>query len=115
MLLQVVDTSQLLKDETDIFKSKKVACLDESDQLTALMANSPANNILGKLYQKTKFRADMTKERQLLQNESCLMPLIGFKMIKILKSDIFVLGGRKVRFCLIARRYQKVYFDFFDP
>lgn len=61
------------------------------------MANSPAGSILSKIYEKTKFRPDMVKERAILPNKDRCFVYQDYKMVNLLTSDqIFMIGGRSM-------------------
>lgn len=70
----MVDTSHLIKNERDIFTSKKMACVAQDDQLVTMILSSPTKNILSKVYyEKTKLRPNMVKERQFFKSGRCLL------------------------------------------
>ena len=69
--------------------------MEENDQLTHMMADSPTRSILWKLYEKTRLREDMKREREVLGKDRCLLSK-DYKMGKLLESDLFVAGERNV-------------------
>ena len=72
ILFQVVDTSQLIKDEHDIFNSPRMACMVKGNQLDQMISSSPVKGTLFKIYnEKTKLRPEMKKERELLDGDRC--------------------------------------------
>ena len=90
----MVDTSQLIKDEHDIFSSRRVACILENDQLHNMIISSPTKNILSRIFQeKTRLGPDMTKERELFEGENCLISR-DYKMTQLFSSEIFLVGER---------------------
>ena len=101
---QVVDTSSLIIDESDIFKSRKVGCMLKNDQLHNMILNSPNKNILSRIYERTRFRPDMLKEKTLLKSDRCLLTRDA-RMFQLLHSNVFFLSERKA-----AELFLAVYF-----
>ena len=93
---QVVDTSQLIKDERDIFNSpnSKVACFAKGEQLHNLILSfSSPKNVLTRIFkEKTMFGANM-KERELFKDGRCLISL-NPKMADLMNSPIFAIAPR---------------------
>lgn len=98
-----MDTSQLLKDEQDIFSSPKVACFLKNDQLHSMVISTQVKNILSRIFaEKTFFRADMLEERALL-GDRCLFTSDFIKIAKIIQdSDVFMLGEGTLMNMLMA-------------
>ena len=95
----MVDTSELIRDESNIFSSPLVARFLKHGQLHNMALNSPTNqNILSRIFEKKiQFRSDMKMERQLLGSSECLFPRDPDKIAKILASDgTFVTAERKM-------------------
>ena len=92
---EVIDTSHLIKNVRDIFSSQKVACLLNNDQLHNMMVSSAPNSVLRRMYERTKLRTDMVRERQSLGSNRCLITRQP-AMIDLFSSNIFILGERKM-------------------
>ena len=85
----VVDTTHLIRNERDIFNSRKVACLLQDGQVYNLILSSPTKNILTKIFhEKTQLRPDMQRERAILQKSQCLL-FRNPKVFQVLNSDVF--------------------------
>lgn len=100
----MVDTSQLIKNERDIFTSKKVACILLNEQLHNLIVSSPTKNILWRIFERTRLRPDMTREREILGGERCLFTRSP-DMFQLLRSDIFLVGERSAANLLFSAFY----------
>lgn len=60
----VVDTSELVKDEHDMFNSRHTACFFYDQQEMNMAVTSPTDNLLTRVFKrKTYFRPDQVKER----------------------------------------------------
>ena len=104
---QVVDTSQLVKDEHDIFTTQRVACFVRNETLHTMVANSPARkNILSRIFdEKTRLRDDMAKERAMLKGDRCLPPRSP-EMFDLMNSDVFLVGpGTSMDLLLITSSF----------
>ena len=98
----MVDTSELVIDEEDAFRSRRVACVLGTGQLASLIAATPNKNVLWRLYhEKTRLREDMESERQLLGKDNCWIT-DDPNMFQLLKADGFALGERNVKNFLIS-------------
>lgn len=60
-----------------------------------MILTSPSENVLTRIYSKTRLTADMPKDRYLFAEDRCLLNREITKMKKILEKDIFVIGGRR--------------------
>ena len=102
--VQVVDTSQLVKDEQDIISTSKVACMLKDDQLHSLIVSSRTKNVLRRIFhEKTRLRPDMARERAILENDRCLLPSDYVKITKIIQiSDVFLVGERTLANLLLT-------------
>ena len=94
----MTDTSQLVIDAGDIFRTNKVACILKYGQMYDLVVGSPNNrNLLWKIFhEKTKIRSDMKKENEIFPDGRCLVGLIGFKILEIISSKVFFVGDRRL-------------------
>ena len=91
-------------DEHDLLTSQKTACMMKDDQLHNMVTSSPTiKNTLYKVYERTKLRPDMTKERAILETERCLVTR-QHKMFYLLCSTNFVFIGERLmaNLCLAA-------------
>lgn len=103
-VFQVVDTSQLIKNEQEILKTPKVACFWKNGLLYERIENSPAKSILGMIYEKTRLKPEMEKERQML-GDRCLLSL-DLKMLKLaISKDVFLLGEQDAANLLFSAAY----------
>lgn len=92
----MVDTSQLVKDERDIFSSgsQKVACLFDNEELANLAASAPPKSLLARIYhEKTRLRADMLAEKEVLGRDRCLVR-INSKASYLLQMDGYIVTER---------------------
>lgn len=83
----MVDTSELIKDERDIASTRLVGCLMANDQLHNMITSSSAKNILAKIYEKTRLRRDMARERKLLKGDRCLFSSLA--ILELMTPDFF--------------------------
>ena len=101
-LVQVVNTSQLIKDDFDLLNNQKVACFLEDEHLTSTITNSPSKNVLTRVFnEKTWLREDMKKEREMLKSGRCMLsrnPSIS----ALLDSDVYFIGERSLANYLLA-------------
>lgn len=89
----MVDTSQLIKDERDIFSTSKLACVFKGDQLAGMMS-SPTKNILSRIFnEKMRLRPEMVEERETLDDNFCLISRTQ-KVFQFFKFDFFILVPR---------------------
>ena len=112
----MVDTSQLIKDEHDLFSTKRVACLFKNEQMMNMIASSPNKNVLSRvLNQKTRLRPDMMKERELFEGDHCLLtPSVKLlTLMEFVESKIYLLG--KFDFSLPLHFLNKIRFYFGIP
>ena len=106
--VQVVDTSQLVKNEQDIFSTSKVACMLKQDQLHNMIGSSSTKNILSRiLYEKTRLRPDMAKERELLKSDHCLAERSP-KLLSLFSSDNFFFVGERNMFHIFLTAFSLV-------
>lgn len=83
---KVVDTTQLIKDNREIFTTHRTACMVANDELTSLAASSP-NNILHKIYSEKTYLPDyLLEERTIMGGSRCIMPRT-LKLVRLLESD----------------------------
>lgn len=106
-LLQVVDTSQLIKNENEILSTRKVACMGKNDQLVNMIISSPTKNIMWRIFhEKTRLRPDMVKEREILEDDRCLLARNLEKLEKILKSTrIYLIADRRMIDLVLASSF----------
>ena len=98
----MVDTSELVKDEVEAFRTRKVACVLGVGQLASLIAATPNKNVLWRLFhEKTRLREDMVKERQFLETDHCWITGQS-NMFQLLKSDIFAMGEQNAKNFLLS-------------
>ena len=90
----MVDTSQLIKDERDIFSTNsKVACFAKGEQLHNLILRSQTN-VLTKIFnERSKFRTQMVRERELFTDGNCLITHDP-DMADLMHSPIYILSPR---------------------
>ena len=89
----VVDTTELVKDERDIFSSRHVACFFYDQQEMNMAKASPTNNLLTRIFRhKTYFRPDQVKEREIVQNDRCFV-VAGEKNLELMNSDLFMVSS----------------------
>lgn len=98
-----MDTSLLIKDAQDLFRSRSVACLLENDQLHLMIKSSPVKNILSKIYnEKTSLlKHNMVEERSLFETDKCLITR-DYKMTQLVSSDVVLIGERHTADLLMA-------------
>ena len=102
----MVDTSQLIKDESDLFKTHRVACLVKSEQLANMISSSSVKNVLSKVYyEKTRLRPEMARERAILKSDFCLLSIDSPLIYDLLNSDFFLFGERKGGNYLLANSF----------
>lgn len=90
----VVDTSDLMQTEQDLFNTRRVACFLDKEKEMNLATDLTNKNILTRIYnEKTKFRADQVKERKLCNNERCLFPR-DLRTIDLIDSDLYSIGSK---------------------
>ena len=83
----VVDTSELMKSVSDLFKANRPVCFLLKDTEMNLALNSPKNTILSRLfYEKTWLREDQVNEMAVLNSKRCLAPMDP-KLVELLKGD----------------------------
>ena len=88
----MVDTSQLISNERDIFRSSETACFCENDPLMNLIISSPNKNILSKIFwEKTWLNPSMKKERELLKEDRCIIRDFS-KLPSLFRSPIYLIG-----------------------
>lgn len=93
-VFQVVNTSQLIKDDQDLFSSQKVACFIEEEHLTSLIASAPSKNVLTRVFnEKTWLPPGMTKERHILKSDRCLMKR-NPSIYSLFNSNFYLIGER---------------------
>lgn len=89
----VVDTSKLVKDEREVFSSRHVACFFYDQQEMNMAVTSPTDNLLTRIFKrKTYFRPDQVKEKQIVQNDRCLV-VAGEKNLELMNSDLFMVSS----------------------
>ena len=71
----------------------------QNEQLHHLIVTSPAKSILWKIYEKTRLRADMKQDRELLKGDRCLLSR-NAAMFRIIDSDVFLIGVGTIFFPL---------------
>ena len=65
-------------------------------KLHKMIASSPNKNLLWRIFdEKTRLRPDQIEEKQIVENERCLVPRDP-KIVALLKTDAFVVGDRKM-------------------
>ena len=98
----MVDTSQLIKDEHDLFSSRLFPCFFDNDQLSNLIVSLPTKNVLSRIfYEKTRLRPDRVEQRKILGKDRCLMSP-DIQMLRLLKIGGFLFAERKVLHLLLA-------------
>lgn len=95
----MVDTSELVKDERDIFSTKRPACIAEGDQLHNMIINTPTNlpnkNILLRIFEKkTLLPPEMSNVREALESDYCLINRDFPKLFNLFFSPIFLVHPR---------------------
>ena len=111
----VVDTSDLIKNNIDLLKTRKIVCFFYKDTEMNLALRLSKSSILSKLfYEKTYFRDDQVKEKSIAQKDRCLLEL-DIKLVELIKTDnLLVLSEAecKSRYFLesISPRFLKLYF-----
>ena len=89
----MIDSSQLIKDERDILRTNRVGCMIR-DQVYHIILHSPTNSFLGRIFEKTRLRPEMEKERKILGGNRCLMTQNPMAMAELIRSDFFIMGSR---------------------
>ena len=135
-ILKVVDTSHLIKDESDIFKTSRVACINTNEQIMNMVksnwsdsdrctkkarlkllsspkvTSSPTRNkdILSRIYyEKTLFGPGSGREKQLFGGDRCFL-IRSLAMLEVLDLDIFLVGPRAMGNFLLT---STIYFENF--
>lgn len=94
--MQVIDTSDLVKDDKDVFSTSKTACILRDSESFSMIISSPAGSILRKLYEKTRLRPDPVKERETLGSDRCLITRDPFQVTNLGKLNVFFVGEKKL-------------------
>ena len=93
----MVDTSQLIKNRYDIFRSSRVACfLDHEQEMNIIQASKfRQKSLLSKIfYEKTFLSPGMVTERQLLKGDRCIGKH-DVSLINLIKSEhVFFVGSQ---------------------
>lgn len=63
--------------------------------MSNMVTSAPRTSLLGMIYKKTRLRAEMALERELLKKTRCLIDRDP-KMLGILHSDVFLLAERRM-------------------
>lgn len=66
----------------------------ENDQLHNMMIEQKTKNILWKFYEKTRFRPEHVRERELIKKDRCLLARSA-SMFQLLRSPVFFVSERK--------------------
>ena len=107
-LLQVVDTSRLIKDDNEMFTTEKTACLLKDGQIHAMITSSPNRDVLSRIfYEKTLLKPEMEMERKMLGEERCLIGR-NIPMTKLLEAsldDFFLVMQRQTRNTLLGSSF----------
>lgn len=69
-----------------------------------MIISSPTKNILSKIYAKTRLGPNMKKEREILNEDRCLIGRSP-KMFELLHSPILLVGERKAADTLLASAF----------
>lgn len=70
----VVDTSNVLKDKSDLLTTKRVACFIQRETEVNMAQRLPKHVLLARLYnEKTYFRDDQALERSYFDTNQCLV------------------------------------------
>ena len=94
--VQVVDTSQLVKDKQDLLSTQKVVCIFKKGLLHNLASSSSKNSLLRKIYyEKSRLRPEMKMLRE-LYGDRCWVTLDRKIMQLVLANGIYVLGPKDV-------------------
>ena len=84
----------MIQNADDIFKTRRVACIVENDQLHIIIIGSPAKSLLSRIfYEKTRLRPDMGKERAIVKKDRCLIPRRP-EVLDLMNSDLFILVAK---------------------
>ena len=116
LLVQVVNTSLLIKDMDDLLSTQKIACLMKAEPSTHMIASMPRNSVLFKVYnEKTRLGEDKIKEREVIKSDRCLLetdPRIFDRAYSIFDLDAFILSERKISSIVLVNAYLfKAFFD----
>lgn len=83
--------------------SGRLACILGNDQMHNMILNSPTQNVLTRIYEKTRLPPDMgPEERKLYDGDRCLLHRNFEKIREILKRNIFLFGERKTADLLLT-------------
>lgn len=106
LLVQVVNTSQLIKDMHELLSTQKIACLMETEPSTQMIASMPRNSVLFKVYnEKTRLREDMAKEeREIIKKDHCIVGRDA-SIYGLLGMDAFILAERKAVSTILVNSY----------
>ena len=94
LLVQVVDTSELIKNEEDIFSTNRVACFLKDEQEMKIAESSATNNLLTRIFrERTLFRTDQEKEKKILGTDRCILE-INERIGWLTNSQIFLIASK---------------------
>lgn len=99
----MIDTDHLVKNVDDIFSTHRLACIFGQDQLYNFMVTSQTENVLTRIYSKTKLTADMVNQRRVLDGDRCLIGHDIQKITEILRMEnTFIVGEGKMANLVLA-------------
>ena len=84
----------IVKDANDLLSGPKITCMLEKEPLTHMILTSPVRNTIWKIYENTRLKPGMDKEREIVQNPDRCLISEKSRLTKLMSSNVVFVGEK---------------------